>query len=442
MPAGPAGYIMKKTLLKTATALIALILLTAPAGAYRGEGQTVLGVAVYGNYGLDRDLVVGEFGLAAGDTCTWDGVREGLVRVKQLSGVRYASHKLNFDSEGRGVFILLIITEEERTWTLSPRINRNFTDKIAFGAAFTETNLRGRNEQLHLSAMVHGALILRARWMKPRAFGTERLSAGILAGYRGYRWPYPSFQQLIVDDRIKWFEGYLTFNYRLAEGFSYFLDPGLEIIQAGDPMLEHQGEGGVPDAPSGTLFTVNTGLNFSRLDRIFYPESGVQIGVSLKSWGLLQNDPAFTNTRLFADGTVFLDLGRPLLSINARSAINRAGIPAYLYEHLGGTSTIRGYEFGIFYGENSALVRTDLRVPLNFRELSELGNPMILVDMSVFVDTGAAWDNDEDLTSELFYSGAGLAMSFIVKEGWLLKFGYAWPMDPKGRWFFDIGTMF
>ena len=442
MPAGPAGYIMKKTLLKTATALIALILLTAPAGAYRGEGQTVLGVAVYGNYGLDRVLVVGEFGLAAGDTCTWDGVREGLVRVKQLSGVRYASHKLNFDSEGRGVFILLIITEEERTWTLSPRINRNFTDKIAFGAAFTETNLRGRNEQLHLSAMVHGALILRARWMKPRAFGTERLSAGILAGYRGYRWPYPSFQQLIVDDRIKWFEGYLTFNYRLAEGFSYFLDPGLEVIQAGDPMLEHQGEGGVPDAPSGTLFTVNTGLNFSRLDRIFYPESGVQIGVSLKSWGLLQNDPAFTNTRLFADGTVFLDLGRPLLSINARSAINRAGIPAYLYEHLGGASTIRGYEFGIFYGENSALVRTDLRVPLNFRELSELGNPMILVDMSVFVDTGAAWDNDEDLTSELFYSGAGLAMSFIVKEGWLLKFGYAWPMDPKGRWFFDIGTMF
>ncbi len=442
MLAGPAGYIMKKIQLKTATALIALVLMTAPAGAYRGEGRPVLGVAVYGNYHIDRELIVSEFGLAAGDTCTWDGVREGLERVKQLSGVRHASHKLNFDGEGRGVFILLIITEEKRTWTLSPRINRNFTDKIAFGAAFIETNLRGRDEQLHLSAMVHGALILQARWMKPRAFGTERLSAGILAGYRGYRWPYPSFQQIIVDDRIKWFEGYLSFVMKLADGFSYFLDPGLEVIQAGDPMLEHQGEGGVPDAPSGTLFTVNTGLNFSRLDRIFYPESGVQIGASVKSWGLLQNNPAFTNTRLFVDGTVFLDLGRPILSVNARSAINEAGIPAYLYEHLGGTSTIRGYEFGIFYGENSALVRTDLRVPLNFRELSELGNPIILVDMSVFVDTGAAWDNDEDLTIELFYSGAGLAMSFIVKEGWLLKFGYAWPMDPKGRWFFDIGTMF
>ncbi len=81
-------------------------------------------------------------------------------------------------------------------------------------------------------------------------------------------------------------------------------------------------------------------------------------------------------------------------------------------------------------------------MPLNFSELSELGNPMILVDMSVFVDTGAAWDNDETLTSELFYSGSGLAMSFIKKEGWLMKFGYAWPMDPKERWFFDIGTMF
>ena len=433
---------MKKTLLKTATALFALILMTAPAAAYRGEGQHVLGVAVYGNYHIDRSLITSEFGFVAGDTCTRDGISEGLARVKKLSGIRYASHKLNVDGEGRGVFILLIITEDEKTWTLSPLINRNFTDKIAFGAAFSETNLRGRNEQLYLSAMVHGALILQARWIKPRAFGVERLSTGILAGYRGYRWPYPSFQQIIVDDKIKWFEGYLSFNYRLADGFSYFLDPGLDVIRAGDPMLNPQGEGGVPAAPSGTLFTINTGLNFSRLDRIFYPESGVQIGVSVKSWGLVQNDPAFTNTRLSVDGTVFLDLGRPLLSVNARSAINGADIPAYLYEHLGGTSTIRGYEFGVFYGENSALVRTDLRVPLNFRELSELGNPMILVDMSVFVDTGAAWDNDETLSNELFYSGAGLAMSFIVKEGWLLKFGYAWPMDPKGSWFFDIGTMF
>jgi outer membrane protein assembly factor BamA len=433
---------MKKSILITAIATTALVLLTAPARAYRGEGRTVLGVAVYGNYGIDRDLIIAEFGLSAGDTCTWDAVSKGLARVEKLSGVRHASHKLNFDSDGGGVFILLMITEDERTWTVYPRINRNFADKIAFGAAFRETNLRGKNEQLYLSGMVHGALILQANWIKPRAFGIERLSAGILAGYRGYHWPYPSFQEILVDDRISWFEGYLSLSYRLAGGFSIFLDPGLDVIGAGDPMLENQGEGGVPGAPSGTLFTVNTGLDFSRLDRIFYPESGVQIGASVKSWGVLQDDPAFTNTRLFVDGTVFLDLGRPLLSVNARSAINKAGIPAYLYEHLGGTSTIRGHEFGVFYGENSALVRTDLRIPLNFRELSELGNPMILVDMSVFVDTGAAWDNDEALAGELFYSGAGLAMSFIVKEGWLLKFGYAWPMDPDGRWLFDIGTMF
>jgi outer membrane protein assembly factor BamA len=214
------------------------------------------------------------------------------------------------------------------------------------------------------------------------------------------------------------------------------------VIRAGDPMLEHQGEGDVPDAPSGTLLTVNTGLVISRIDQKFYPESGVQAGVSVKSWGIVQNDPAFSSTRLSADAAVFLDIGRPLLSVSARGVLNEAGIPAYLYEHLGGTSTIRGHEFGVFYGENSVLIRTDLRVPLNFRDISELGNPMILVDMSVFVDTGAVWDGGETLTTELFFSGAGLAMSFIVKEGWLLKFGYSWPMDPDGRFFFDIGTMF
>jgi len=434
---------MKQKYIMTAIALLAsAILASAPASAYRGDGQPILGIAVYGNYNIDRDLVVRQFGLAAGDTCMYEAVREGLDRVMSLSGVRYATYKLNVDSEGRGVFVLLMITEEERTWTVYPLISRNFADRIAFGAAFSETNLRGRNERLFLSAMVNGALILEAKWVIPRTFGTERLSAGIKAGYRGYRWPYPSFEPILVDDRIKWFEGYLFLGFRLAGGLSIFLEPGLEVIRAGDPMLEHQGEGDVPDAPSGTLLTVNTGLVISRIDQKFYPESGVQAGVSVKSWGIVQNDPAFSSTRLSADAAVFLDIGRPLLSVSARGVLNEAGIPAYLYEHLGGTSTIRGHEFGVFYGENSVLIRTDLRVPLNFRDISELGNPMILVDMSVFVDTGAVWDGGETLTTELFYSGAGLAMSFIVKEGWLLKFGYSWPMDPDGRFFFDIGTMF
>jgi len=413
----------------------------APALAYRGEGLPVLGIAVYGNYHIDRGLIVEEFGLAEGDTCTLEAVNEGMERVKALSGVRFCSHKLNFDSEGRGVYIILVVTEE-RSWTVFPLIRRNFTDRIAFGAGYRETNFRGKNEELYLSAMVNGALILRAEWMKPRAFGISGLSAGLGAGYRSYRWPYPSFGDLLVDDRIRWFSGFVSLRYRIVDGLDVFLDPGIETIRAGDPMLEHQGENGVPDAPSGSLFAVRTGAELSLLDRTFYPRSGVRAQVSVKSWGALQSDPPFRTTRLSADGAVFAGLGRPILSVYARGVLNEAGIPAYLYEHLGGTSTIRGYEFGIFHGENSVLIRTDLRVPLNFRELSELGNPMILVDMSVFVDTGAVWDDGGKLGTDLFYSGAGLAMSFILKEGWLLKFGHAWPMDPKGRWFFDIGIMY
>ncbi len=259
--------------------------------------RPILGIAVYGNYGIDRGLVVSEFGLAVGDTCTHDAVQEGISRVKKLSGVRYASHKLNFDSEGRGVFILLMITEEERTWSIYPRINRNFADKIAFGAAFNETNLRGKNEQLYLSAMVHGALILQAKWMKPRVFGIERLSAGILAGYRGYHWPYPSFEQFMVDDRIKWFEGSLAFKFRIADGFTLFLDPGLDVISAGDPMLEGQGEGGVPGAPSGTLFTIRHRVEFlsARQDllprvRCPYRGGGKELGAPAERPGVFNHE--------------------------------------------------------------------------------------------------------------------------------------------------------
>jgi outer membrane protein assembly factor BamA len=428
---------MKRSRTTISLFLAALLMTTVSAPAYRGEGQPVLGVAVFGNYGIDRALITREFGIAEGDTCSYESVQRGLRRVEALHGVSHASHKLDVDDEGRGVFIMVTVTEE-RAWRLYPLANRNFADRIAVGAAFHERNLRGKNEELYLSAMVHGAVILRAGWTTHRTFGAKRLSTGIRLGYRGYDWPYPSFDYLPEDGRISWFEGYLTFTYRLTRCLSVFLDPGADYIDSAAPAAQAS----PPDSPSGWFSTLSAGLDFSRIDRTFYPGSGLQAGVSVKKWGLAQSGPALDNTRLSTEVKVFLDLGWPLLSVDARSTLNRAGIPYYLYEHLGGVRTIRGHEFGVYYGENSALVRTDLRLPLNFRDVSEIGNPIFLVDMSVFVDTGAAWGSGETISTELFYSGAGVAMSLIPKEGWLLKFGHAWPMDPKGRWFFDIGTMF
>jgi len=435
---------VRRLLIYTAVAAAAVqftVALPARAIEESYEGRAVLGVSVYGNYHLDRGFVVRTFGLGAGDRYTRRAVDAGLRRVEALHGVRHVTHNVVTDTRADGVYLLLVITEEP-TWSVSPLVSRNFADRIAFGAAFTERNLRGVNERLYVSAMVNGAAVVRANWSKPSFAALPRIGMEISAAYRWYEWPYPSFAPLIVDDRIGWFEGAVGVRLNPSDHLSVHFAPGIEDIRAGEPMLEGQGTGGVPDAPSGLLATFDAGFDLIRLDRSFYPRSGFHVGAAVRSWGAVQKDPPFEMTRATARMTAFVPLGRMVLTAHARGALSDGDVPAYLYEHLGGVATIRGHEFGIFYGEDSFLLRGDLRIPLNHTDLSDLGNPMILVSLDLFADSGAAWNTGESLDMERMHSGFGLGLDFIPKEGWLLKFGYAWPMDPDGRWFFDIGTRY
>lgn len=405
------------------------------------EGRTVLGVSVYGNYRLDRGFVVRTFGIDRGDEYRGEAIEAGLRRVEELAGVRYAAHNVVTDTKGGGVYILVIVTEEP-TRTIAPLINRNFLDRIAVGLSYTERNLRGLNERLHLSALVNGAAVFEGRWSKPAFAAVPQLGIELSGGYRRYRWPYPSFEPLILDDRIRRIEGAFGLRLNPSDILSLRLAAGAERIDAGTPMLDGQGTGGVPDAPSGTLAVLEGGVELVSLDRPFYPRAGVRLGASVRSWGLAQSAPPFELTRGAVEGVGFIPLGRMVLALFARESVCDGDTPAYLYEHLGGTATIRGYEYGIFRGENSLLLRSDLRVPLNHTDLSDLGNPMILVSLALFADAGAAWDRDESLDIERMHGGFGLGLDFIPKEGWLLKAGYAWPMDPDGRWFFNIGTSY
>ena len=425
------------------TMLLAALLLAAgrPAEA-AAEGRSILGVSVYGDYRIDRALLLRTFGLGAGDTYTRAGVAAALGRVERLEGVRHATHRVVRDSGTEGVHLLLIISEEP-TRSVVPVIRRNFADRIAVGLTLRETNLRGLSEHLYASGLFGGATILRAGWIKPTLTAAPPLGLEIRAGYSRYRWPYPSFSDEILDDRLERFEAGVTARLRLGAGFSLFVTPGLEIFAAGDPMLEAPG-GGAPaaQAPSGTLPTLEAGIDLARIDRLFYPRSGVLLKAALKSWGIARSEAPFELTRLTARGTAFVDLRRALFSLHADGVFSRGEVPVYLYEHLGGVATIRGHEFGAFYGHSSLLLRGDLRIPINFSDLPDLGNPIILVALDLFADTGAAWNDAGLPAADLFHSGLGLGLSFIPHQNWLLRFGHAWPMDPEGRWFFDIGTMF
>jgi outer membrane protein assembly factor BamA len=123
-----------------------------------------------------------------------------------------------------------------------------------------------------------------------------------------------------------------------------------------------------------------------------------------------------------------------------RAATSTAGrtLPAYEQALLGGTSTLRGYEFGYRAGDNLAMMSAEVRVPLT--------SPLIMAKLGIkgFLDVGTVYPHGASLADQVFDRGAGAGVFLswaIVRMGLDL----AWPVGGptrNPRWHFGLGVTF
>jgi outer membrane protein assembly factor BamA len=403
--------------------------------------DTILGVYVFGAERTKKYIILKKFGLQPGIPFSEREVEEGLRSIEELSGVEKASFRLLRNDEEEGVRLIIVITEQN-TRTITPLARRTFANKIALGLAFDEANFLGKDEKLHASALFRGATILEGSWLKPYFLQSPLLSIGARARYKFYRYPYPDFEDLLIDDEISRLEAAASLHVHPTEFLTVSLSPGVDWIEVADSMLVGQGEASIPPAPSGTFPTFETKLTIDMLDREFYPRNGFRITAARKDWGIFQSEAAMKNFLYRFRGIFFIKLRRMLLSLDSRGTFVHGRTPITLVQHLGGEETIRGYDFGVLSGDNRILGRTEVRIPLNFEDIDDLGNPIILVDFNIFLDTGACWNSSESLDTDRFHSGFGCGLNFIPIENRLIRIGYAWQRETTGMFYFDIGTMF
>jgi outer membrane protein assembly factor BamA len=433
----PGAYIMKMS----RAASVSILLLAALTAGAAASSEQLLGVSVFGNDHTNNELLLNVFGLRTGNRYTRVEIDEGLERIETLSGIKSAYTRTVRNEGDDGIHLIIVVTEED-TRSIKPLVMRPFSNKIAFGAVFEESNFRGWNERLRFSALFRGSTILTGSWRKPYFLGNPVLGIGARARYRYYSYPFPDFQDLFVDDDISWLEAAASFNVHPTDYLTISLSPGVDRIRLADSMLVGQGNDDIPPAPSGTFATFETRIEIDRLDREFYPRNGLKITAFRKDYGVLQSDAEMKNFYYRFRGLFFLNLGRALLSLDTRAMFVHGRTPIILVQHLGGVSSIRGYDFGVLSGDNRILGRTELRIPLNFDDIDDLGNPMILVDFNIFLDSGACWRRGESLDTDLFHSGFGFGLNFIPVENGLIKIGYAWRLETSGTFYFDVGTMF
>jgi outer membrane protein assembly factor BamA len=142
-------------------------------------------------------------------------------------------------------------------------------------------------------------------------------------------------------------------------------------------------------------------------------------------------------TRRVADVRGYVGLMRSsVLAIRMITNQSNQVLPLYEQPLLGGTSLLRGYEFGYRAGDNLAAISAEVRVPIT--------SPMNLSRFGVkgFVDWGTVYAHGEKLKDQTFDRGIGGGV-FLTATVIRMGLDVAMPRGgDKPRWHFGLGVTF
>jgi outer membrane protein assembly factor BamA len=130
-------------------------------------------------------------------------------------------------------------------------------------------------------------------------------------------------------------------------------------------------------------------------------------------------------------------IGSSVLAVRAASVRASDALPAYEQALLGGTSMLRGYEFGYRADDNLAVMSAEIRVPVT--------SPLTVGRFGVkaFVDAGTVYPSAAKLGQQVFDRGVGAGL-FVTATVLRAGLDIAWPQTGSGkpRWHFGLGVTF
>ncbi len=170
----------------------------------------------------------------------------------------------------------------------------------------------------------------------------------------------------------------------------------------------------------------------TRIDPVL-PRNAVYAGVSA-SRVLVSGNPGLTLVHLHAEGDVGL-IGQTILVVRAERQASSAPLPPYLKPLLGGNSSLRGFEAGSFIGDIVANGSVEIRVPLSSPlSIGKLG-------VSVFADTGKAYDSGQRFGDAPYHTGVGGSV-WIAATAFHMSLAVAHGLGASTRVNFGVGLTF
>jgi outer membrane protein assembly factor BamA len=198
---------------------------------------------------------------------------------------------------------------------------------------------------------------------------------------------------------------------------------------AGDAAWEHVSFLGKPDnmRSFGGQVIVDT-----RIDPVL-PRNAVYARASVEQ-AYFDHSPTTTLTHTEARGYIGL-IGQTTAVVRVEREDASEPLPPYLKYLLGGNSTLRGFEAGSFIGDTVVIGSLELRVPLTSPlDIGKLG-------MSVFADTGKAYDKGQLFADQPYHTGVGASV-WMTATAFRLSLAVAHGLGASTRVNFGIGLTF
>lgn len=181
--------------------------------------------------------------------------------------------------------------------------------------------------------------------------------------------------------------------------------------------------------PSGETRSLTLSLTSDTRDHYLNPTKGFYWRASAETAGGLLGG-SYTFSKFQGECSTYREV-RPeqVFAVRVLGGLSIGELPLHEQYRIGGGETLRGYDYGEYYGDNMLLANAEYRFRI-FKGVQGV----------VFVDTGTAWLKEEQLSAKGFSTGAGLGVRVDTPIG-LLRVDYGFGKE-GGQAYLSIGQMF
>lgn len=391
-------------------------------------------IRIFGNEKIKSYIIAREIPFEAGDYFDKELLRTARERIRAIPGVDYSEIRVGYVPLDSMTILSVVITEKP---TIRGHLlaNRGYENKISLGAKVEESNFRGRGETIYALGMLRGNTLFETGWKNPWIGRSLHLGIGFDAFYKKYNYVYHDAGPAFAGAEIERFGAALSLFHPLGAHQRIAITGGIETVSSPVDGVALTGD---RDSYLTTALSVERDSRKSRAfpwDASFITARAELIG---------PGDDEFSIFEASIDARTYVSFfSRTVMAMQGVYRMRDGdAIPLYRREHIGGARTLRGYDYGTFNGINSLFGGMEYRIPFNFSKDEPVEDLLVGVSLHLFAEAAAAWEKNEEYSSDLLHGSFGLGISLLTLNASGIRFDYAWHQNSSGRWEIDAGLKF